>query len=217
MKLKARKRLLRRTVRELTEQKAPPTVQPEVAISAGGRMHVDGPQGVMRLQRLVGNRIVTQALRPPAQRAAEPCTECGEQVQRQGGTTATPTALDLDASETEGGHCLARHVNVDDDYLRNRLATSGITAASRFKDKSAAQAAVDAVLAAKATEVAAWQSAGSSPKQAFSAAVADAGLTITRAAYTADHNCAPEETTRVTVVLKKKGSKIVVLTAFPEK
>lgn len=52
----------------------------------------------------------------------------------------------LQAYEDAGGHLIERHVNLTDADLAQRLATSNISSASSFADRSAAESAVSAAL-----------------------------------------------------------------------
>jgi filamentous hemagglutinin len=52
----------------------------------------------------------------------------------------------LQAYEDAGGHLIERHVDLTDADLAQRLATSNISFASRFADRSTAEAAVSAAV-----------------------------------------------------------------------
>src|SRR5205823_7736365 len=77
-------------------------------------------------------------------------------AQPRGAGAGTPR--DLAADEAMGGHTLARHVGRTDAQLAERLRRERtISAASTYTDRSTAERAVGAALAASARQLSAWE------------------------------------------------------------
>ena len=64
---------------------------------------------------------------------------------------------DLSIDESRGGHTLARHVGRTDAELRDRLRREQISSASTYTDRTAAEHAVGAALAAGGGTLEAWE------------------------------------------------------------
>src|SRR5262245_53569234 len=72
--------------------------------------------------------------------------------------TESAPRRDLSVDESMGGHTLARHVGRTDDQLRDRLKREPqISAASTYTDRTAAERAVGASLAAGGAALTAWE------------------------------------------------------------
>lgn len=121
---------------------------------------------------------------------------------------------DLARDEARGGHTLARHVGRSVEELRQRLAReAGISAASSFTDRRAAERAVARALARHGERIAGWSQRG--PRRPNLALDVDApggetlGITLVRGAATA------QPCRRARVVLRADGEGFFVLTAYP--
>lgn len=125
-------------------------------------------------------------------------------------------AYNLVADEARGGHTLTRHVGRTDDQLRERLAREpGISAASTYTDRAAAERTVARALAQHARRVEAWLARdGQRPNLALDyRGPADdvIGRTLTRGRAT------PAPSTNAVVVLRWDGYRgYYVLTSYPE-
>ncbi|WP_299575162.1 putative T7SS-secreted protein [uncultured Williamsia sp.] len=62
----------------------------------------------------------------------------------------------LEAHENAGGHTIEKHVGKSDDYLRNRLGTSGVQAASTFSDLATAERAIAKLLGDRSGDIGSW-------------------------------------------------------------
>jgi hypothetical protein len=111
---------------------------------------------------------------PPAPAIAR-AAPIQRQVTYTPGAPGTFSAVNL-AAEQGGdgdGHTIDRHVTISDAALQARLADPAIPAATRWESQAAAEARVDAALAANAPDVSNWLDGG---RDARAAAVANRAL-----------------------------------------
>lgn len=122
---------------------------------------------------------------------------------------------DLSVDEQRGGHTLARHVGRTDAELQERLARErGISAASTYSDRAAAESTVARALAQNATRVQSWLSrAGPHPNLALD--YHGAGIVIGRSLARGQRTSVP---CRDAIVVLKwtGGGDYYVLTSYPE-
>jgi hypothetical protein len=125
------------------------------------------------------------------------------------------TPRDLSQDETAGGHTLSRHVGRTDAELRERLERQReISAASTWKDRASAEAAVGAAIADQNSEISRWLGRDSHPNLVLDYRGDPAhpfGLTLRRG----EDRVQP--CSHAVIVLKWDGaSSYHVLTAYPE-
>jgi hypothetical protein len=121
---------------------------------------------------------------------------------------------DLSQDEAAGGHILRKHVGQTDDQLRERLEREDrITGASTYTDRSAAEHAVGAAIAASQERIQRWANRpGGHPNLVLDYdSATPIGRTINRG-ENQSHACA-----HALVVLKYSGpNDYYVLTSYPE-
>jgi CDI toxin RNase A-like protein len=121
---------------------------------------------------------------------------------------------DLSLDEAAGGHILRKHVGQTDDQLRERLERERrITGASTYTDRSSAEHAVGAAIAASEDRIQRWLNrSGGHPNLVLDYdSLAPVGRTINRG-ESQSHPCA-----HALVVLKYAGpNEYYVLTSYPE-
>ena len=125
---------------------------------------------------------------------------------------APGAARDLAADEARGGHTLERHVGRSDGELVRRLTDErGISAASSFTDRATAERVVAAALAREAPRIERWLASGSGNLALdYRGAPGEVvGRTLERGER------APRPTGAARIVLRKKGGRFFVLTAYP--
>jgi hypothetical protein len=118
---------------------------------------------------------------------------------------------DLAADERRGGHTLERHVGLDEEALRARLAREpSLTVASSFFDRATAERAIGALIARESDEIDRWQ-AGRRDRLALSTRFADeaVGMSLRRGARE------PDPVRGVRAVLVRDSAGWYVLTAYP--
>ncbi len=113
------------------------------------------------------------------------------------------------ASETVGGHLIARHVGKSAAQLAARLASTNLPAASTFRTLAEARAGVAAALEAGAPRIAQWAAAGAKNRLKLEAKF-QGGKVLLRGATQ------PETGTGVRVILEGDGAGgWYILTGFP--
>ncbi len=119
---------------------------------------------------------------------------------------------DLDWDERQGGHTLHRHVGRSESELVRRLEReAGIAAASSFDDRATAEAVIAATLERERERIATWMR---HDKENLTLDYrGDAGRTIGRVLRRGD--AAALAATDARVVLRKRGARFFVLTAYP--
>ncbi len=122
---------------------------------------------------------------------------------------------DLSVDEQRGGHTLARHVGRTDAELLERLARErGISAASTYSDRAAAESTVARALAQNATRVQSWLSrTGPHPNLALD--YHGAGIVIGRSLARGRQTSVPCDNA-IVVLRWSGGSDYYVLTSYPE-
>ncbi|VXD24093.1 conserved hypothetical protein [Planktothrix serta PCC 8927] len=120
----------------------------------------------------------------------------------------------LTAHESAGGHTLARHVDLTETELANRLATQiTLPRASSFLNREIAEQAISDAINANQTQITNWLSGNSSRLQINHTATNPIGVTLTRGAPSTvpDHNLQ---------ILFRRDSTLrlgyYILTAYPE-
>jgi len=123
-------------------------------------------------------------------------------------------ARDLSQDEAAGGHVLRKHVGQSDDQLRQRLAHEpGITGASTYTDRSAAEHAVGAAIAQSQDRIQRWRNqTGGHPNLVLDYdSEAPIGRTMNRGEYQS------RPCTHALIVLKySPPDNYYVLTSYPE-
>ncbi len=132
--------------------------------------------------------------------------------------------VDLSLHEDAIGHTLRRHVEVDDDYIRDRAANGTLMpdgtrgpkpkkAASRFEDRDTAEMAITYALQAKETQLRSFMM---TTQQATHIRIPDMDLgPLGRSALVADPNGPLRQARGIHVELRKDGDRLVILTAYP--
>jgi hypothetical protein len=146
--------------------------------------------GLGSLQRLIGNHAVAQLVaqrRSPSQ-GHESARRAV--LQRQvtytpgaGGGPGTFSRVDLRAEEggPGEGHALERHVDIDDQGLKQRLIDdSAIKVATRWASQADAEATIGAALVAREPEIRAWLAGGASTRAQATTGAAAAHAAITQ-------------------------------------
>ncbi len=119
---------------------------------------------------------------------------------------------DLEADERQGGHTLSRHVGLSLRELEDRLAReAGVPAASSFIDRSTAEAIVGATLAREESRVASWLRRDKVNLTLDYAG--EGGQTIGEVLLRGERATRKAHAARI--VLRKRGGKYFVLTAYP--
>jgi hypothetical protein len=119
---------------------------------------------------------------------------------------------DLSWDEQQGGHTLARHVGRSDRELAERLEREGgIAAASTFDDRATAERVVSETLRRQEERVASWLRR-EKENMALDYRGSD-GRTIGRVLIRGASTTRPARDARV--VLRKRGGRYFVLTAYP--
>jgi hypothetical protein len=122
------------------------------------------------------------------------------------------TTHDLLWNEQQGGHTLARHVGRSDQDLAARLEREGgIAAASTFDDRATAEAVVAATLDREQGRIASWLRRD---KENLTLDFrGENGRTIGRVLLRGEST--PRAARDARVVLRKRGARYFVLTAYP--
>jgi hypothetical protein len=136
-----------------------------------------------------------------------------------GGSSRTPVATATDATvhdlawhEQQGGHTLSRHVGRSDSDLAERLEREGgIAAASTFEDRAIAETVVAATLDREEGRIASWLRRD---KENLTLDYrGEIGRTIGRVLLRGERSARAARDARV--VLRKRGARYFVLTAYP--
>ncbi|UOF90791.1 hypothetical protein LSG31_00465 [Fodinisporobacter ferrooxydans] len=118
--------------------------------------------------------------------------------------------------EKQGGHMLKGHVNIGFKKLRERMKNDkGITAASKFKDRSTAERIVDSALQDHQIQnsINLWMKDKKRRTKLVLTFNYDGPDVI--GWKIASHNSKPQKCSRVMLVLKKKGNDKFILTGYP--
>jgi 5-enolpyruvylshikimate-3-phosphate synthase len=120
----------------------------------------------------------------------------------------------LTAHELAGGHTLARHVDVTETELANRLANQiAIPRSSSFTNRAIAEQVIADAIANNQTQITNWLAGNSSRLQIQHTATKSIGVTLTRG----DSNSVPAQ--NIQIVLKRDSNLSLgyyILTAYPE-
>jgi len=112
------------------------------------------------------------------------------------------------------GHTLSKHVNVDDQYIKDRV-DGGAPEASRWIDRRTAERVTAQVIGLNQATIAAWLASSGKKPLVLHAAGAN-GVT---GRYVGELNGTPRDVTGARVVLKKDPARpggYFILTSFPE-
>ncbi|MEY3870862.1 MAG: hypothetical protein RLZZ338_4756 [Cyanobacteriota bacterium] len=120
----------------------------------------------------------------------------------------------LTAHESAGGHTLARHVDLTETELSNRLATqTTLPRASSFLNREIAEQAISDAIDANQTQITNWLSGNSARLQINHTATNPIGVTLTRGAP----STVPAQ--NLQIVLRRDSTVRLgyyILTAYPE-
>lgn len=119
---------------------------------------------------------------------------------------------DLDWDERQGGHTLHRHVGRSEAELARRLEReAGVAAASSFHDRATAEAVIAATLARESQRVATWMR--HDKENLVLDYRGEPGRTVGQVLLRGEARARPATDARV--VLRKRGARFFVLTAYP--
>lgn len=126
--------------------------------------------------------------------------------------TAEGVSRDLDWDERQGGHTLHRHVGRSEAELARRLEReAGVAAASSFDDRATAEAVIAATLARESQRIATWMR--HDKENLVLDYRGEPGRTIGQVLLRGEARARPATDARV--VLRKRGARFFVLTAYP--
>lgn len=136
-----------------------------------------------------------------------------------GGSSRAPISDSLDTAgrdlawdEQQGGHTLTRHVGRSESELALRLEReAGVAAASSFTDRATAEAVVARTLAREQERIAFWMR---HDKESLALDYhGESGRTVGEVLLRGETRARPATDARV--VLRKRGARFFVLTAYP--
>ena len=161
-----------------------------------------------RAAGLLAAIMLTSCQGPPGNASAPDATRAESRADSQPGTTR-----DLSQDEAAGGHVLRKHVGRTDDQLRERLAEERhISGASTYTDRSTAEHAIGAAIAASQDRIRRWlERSGNRPNLVLDY---DSGQPVGRTINRGDSQS--RACSHAVVVLKYAAPSYYVLTSYPE-
>lgn len=144
-------------------------------------------------------------------KSARPTPHSGS-ARAEAADTSAEASRDLTWDEQQGGHTLARHVGLDESDLARRLEREGgVAAASSFTDRATAEAVVAATLQREQEDIAFWMR---HDKESLALDYhGESGRTIGQVLLRGEARAQPASEARI--VLRKRGARFFVLTAYP--
>jgi hypothetical protein len=152
---------------------------------------------------------------PPQQQQSLPYTPANRSAQAAAGSSAGPVH-DLSQDEEAGGHTLRKHVGRTDEELRDRLQREpGISAASTYTDRQAAEHAVGIALDENRERIRRWLERRGSHSNLVLDYNGNPNYPIGRSLHHGQDQ--PQPCSNAVVVLRWDGpDQYYVLTSYPE-
>lgn len=149
--------------------------------------------------------------RTHALRSTRPTPHPGS-VQAQVADATGAPRRDLEWDEHQGGHTLGRHVGRGASELAARLEReAGVAAASSFTDRATAEAVVGATIARERERIASWMRRDK--ENLVLDYRGESGRTIGQVLLRGESR--PRQAADARLVLRKRGARYFVLTAYP--